>query len=40
MYEQNKTNDGEKSICEALVNGVPYSETNEGMTMTIGTDVN
>jgi len=39
MYEQNKTNDGEKSICEALVNGVPYSETNEGMTMTIGTDV-
>lgn len=39
MYEQNKTNDGEKPICEALVNGVPYSETNEGMTMTIGTDI-
>ncbi|MDD2191858.1 MAG: hypothetical protein PHO12_04895 [Bacteroidales bacterium] len=39
MYEQNKTNDGEKPICEALVNGVPYSETNEGMTMAIGTDV-
>lgn len=39
MYEANKTNDGEKPICEALVNGVPYSETNEGMTMTIGTDV-
>lgn len=39
MYEANKTNDGEKPICEALVNGVPYSETNEGMTMAIGTDV-
>ena len=39
MYEANKTNDGEKPICEALVNGVPYSETNEGMTMTIGTDI-
>lgn len=39
MYEQNKTNDGERTICEALVNGVPYSETNEGMTMAIGADV-
>lgn len=39
MYEANKTNDGEKPICEAYVKGVPYSETNDGMTMSIGLDI-
>lgn len=39
MYEQNKTNDGEKPICEAYTEGVPYSETNDAMTMSIGLDV-
>ena len=39
MYESNLTNDGEKAICEAYVNGIPYDETNEGMTMAIGVDV-
>ncbi|MFV0501751.1 MAG: AAA family ATPase [Bacteroidales bacterium] len=39
MYEANLTNDNEKPICEAYVNGVPYGETNDAMTMIIGIDV-
>lgn len=39
MYEANLTNDNEKPICEAYVNGVPYEETNDAMTMIIGIDV-
>lgn len=39
MYEQNKTNEGEKPICEAYTEGVPYSETNDAMTMSIGLDI-
>lgn len=39
MYAANLTNDNEKPICEAYVNGVPYGETNDAMTMIIGIDV-
>lgn len=39
MYEANLTNDNEKPICDAYVNGVPYGETNDAMTMIIGIDV-
>ena len=37
--EQNLTNDDQKPICDAYVNGIPAGEQNEGMTMAIGVDI-
>ena len=40
MYERNITNDGEKEICEPLVNGVPYSgNLNYAAKVNAGIDV-
>lgn len=40
MYERNVTNDGEKEICEPLVNGVPYSgNLNYAAKVNAGIDV-
>lgn len=39
MFEQNLTNDDQKPICDAYVNGIPAGEQNEGMTMAIGVDI-
>lgn len=40
MYERNVTNDGEKEICEPLVNGVPYSgNLNYAARVNAGIDV-
>ena len=30
MFEQNLTNDDQKPICDAYVNGIPAGEQNEG----------
>lgn len=39
MYEQNVTNDGEKEICQAIINGVPYEQTNRAMQINAGIDI-
>ena len=40
MYERNLTNDGEKEICEPLINGVPYSNNlNYASKVNAGIDV-
>ena len=40
MYERNITNDGEKEICEPLINGVPYSNNlNYASKVNAGIDV-
>lgn len=40
MYERNVTNDGEKEICEPLINGVPYSgNLNYAAKVNAGIDV-
>lgn len=40
MYEKNITNDGEREICECLVNGVPYStNVNTAARINAGIDV-
>lgn len=39
MYERNVTNDGEKEICQAIINGVPYEQTNRAMQINAGIDI-
>ena len=40
MYEQNLTNDGEREICQCLVNGVPYDlNLNTGAKINSGVDI-
>ena len=38
MYEQNLTNDSEKEICEALIDGVPYPNLNTANRINAGID--
>ena len=40
MYEKNLTNDGEKEICECVVDGVPYSTNlNTAKVVNAGIDI-
>lgn len=39
MYEQNLTNDGEKEICQAIINGVPYEQQNTATRVNAGIDI-
>ena len=39
MYESNVTNDGEKELCEALIDGVPYDSVNTATKYNAGIDI-
>lgn len=39
MYEPNLTNDGEKEICQAIINGVPYEQQNTATRVNAGIDI-
>lgn len=39
MYEPNLTNDGEKEICQAVIDGVPYEQTNTATRINAGIDI-
>ena len=39
MYEPNLTNDGEKEICQAIINGVPYEQQNTATLVNAGIDI-
>lgn len=39
MYEPNLTNDGEKEICQAIINGVPYDQQNTATRVNAGIDI-
>lgn len=39
MFEPNKTNDGERQICEAYKDGIPYAEINDASQMEIGVEI-
>lgn len=39
MYEPNLTNDGEKEICQAVIDGIPYEQTNTAMKINAGVDI-
>lgn len=39
MYEPNVTNDGEKEICQAIINGVPYEQQNYATQVNAGVDI-
>lgn len=39
MFEQNLTNDGEKELCEAIIDGKPYGTQNLAMQMNAGIDI-
>ena len=39
MYEPNLTNDGEKEICQAVIDGVPYEQTNSATRINAGVDI-
>lgn len=39
MYEPNLTNDGEKEICQAVINGVPYETQNTATRINAGIDI-
>lgn len=39
MYEPNLTNDGEKEICQAVINGVPYETQNTATRVNAGIDI-
>lgn len=39
MYEPNVTNDGEKEICQAIINGVPYEQQNRATQVNAGIDI-
>jgi DNA repair exonuclease SbcCD ATPase subunit len=39
MYEPNLTNDGEKEICQAIIDGVPYEQTNTATRINAGIDI-
>ncbi|MDD3404936.1 MAG: hypothetical protein PHH23_01535 [Paludibacteraceae bacterium] len=39
MYEPNITNDGEKEICQAIIDGKPYESQNTAMKVNAGIDI-
>ena len=39
MYEPNITNDGEREICTALIDGVPYEQQNRATQVNAGIDI-
>ena len=39
MYEPNLTNDGEKEICQAIIDGKPYEQQNTATMMNAGIDI-
>lgn len=39
MYEPNLTNDGEKEICQAIINGVPYEQQNRATQVNAAIDI-
>ena len=39
MYEPNLTNDGEKEICQAIIDGVPYEQQNTATRVNAGIDI-
>lgn len=39
MYEPNVTNDGEKEICQAIIDGVPYEQQNYATQVNAGVDI-
>jgi len=39
MYEQNITNDGEKEICQAIIDGKPYEQQNTATVVNAGIDI-
>lgn len=39
MYEANVTNDGEKEICQAIIDGVPYEQQNRATQVNAGIDI-
>ncbi len=39
MYEPNVTNDGEKEICQAIIDGVPYEQQNRATQINAGIDI-
>lgn len=39
MYEPNLTNDGEKEICQAIIDGVPYETQNTATRINAGIDI-
>lgn len=39
MYEPNVTNDGEKEICQAIINGIPYDQQNHATQVNAAIDI-
>jgi hypothetical protein len=39
MYEANVTNSGEKEICQAIIDGVPYEQQNTATQVNAGIDI-
>lgn len=39
MYEPNLTNDGEREICTALIDGIPYEQQNRATQINAGIDI-
>lgn len=39
MYEPNLTNDGEREVCTALIDGVPYEQQNRATQVNAGIDI-
>lgn len=39
MFEANKTNDGEKELCQAIIDGIPYEQTNTANRVNGGIDI-
>lgn len=39
MFVENLTNDGEKEVCEPMVNGTPYKDLNTAMQINAGIDI-
>lgn len=39
MYEPNLTNDGEKEICQAIINGIPYDQQNRATQVNAAIDI-
>ena len=39
MYQPNLTNDGEKEICQAIIDGVPYEQQNRAKQMNAAVDI-
>ena len=39
MYEPNLTNDGEREVCTALIDGIPYEQQNRATQVNAGIDI-